>query len=172
MALTGRSPLTNSEQSPLTLWPASNGEMPRPPETASDTWEVERGSDFQAVYQLRDENDLPYPVTNAAVIGQLRPSEESPTVLLEMSTANGGSVASILPNTANGLFVLDAPTATLTGNIPAAISKALSKNGVMSVQLVWPDGTRYTFFKVCVNFRRGSTRSEPPEAGRWPQTGV
>lgn len=134
-----------------------NEKMPVP-RKATDTWEVERGSDFEIRYQFLDETDQPYPLTNAAVIAQLRSSEASPQVLLELSTANGHTVAAILPNEANGRFVLEPSTATLTARIPAAVSAPMSKNGIMDVQLVWPDGTRYDVLRVCVNFIRGTTR--------------
>jgi len=90
--------------------------------------ECEQGATFSRILVLKDSTGTVIDKTGASADMQIRETIESPTVLIELSTANGR-------------IVVDGPSGKLTLTISASDTGSLTLNGVYDLKVTYLSGT-------------------------------
>lgn len=109
-------------------------------------FEIEQGTDYDKPLIWKDGTGSPVNLTGYSARMQLRPSVSSATVLLELTTENGG-------------ITLGGATGKITLHFTEANTESLIKGGVFDLEMVL-DGRVKRLIEGTITVSRGVTRND------------
>lgn len=112
---------------------------------ANHDFEIEQGTTLDKPFIWKDSTGTPVDLSGYTARMQLRPSKSSDTVLVDLTTENGG-------------ITLGGPTGEITLHFNEAITMPLLKGGVYDVEVII-DGKVRRLIEGAITISRGVTRN-------------